>query len=198
MKTTQRTTIATVALSACFGLAFESGTTSAQTITYTPHGPVVRRHANVVVPQFPVGRIEGSSRGRYLGTTHSRFPVIVTPDTITGINSQTGGFDTGNLQVDNTFFDAGRNQSRFNGTERWVQRPIHDQFGNVIGYQEGFVWNNSRTGVEHGDLTNHVPNGNAGIHSQTQLRSARPSTGRTRGTTGVHTQRQFYGASPRR
>ncbi len=110
-------------------------------------------------------------------------PAFVTGNQFNGFNSSTGGVDTFNEQIDHSAFRPGRDDSRFNGTERYVERPIYDNFGNVVGYQQGYVWNNSFTGEEHGDLTNYTPNGMGGVHQQSQTKSARP---------GVHTQRQSY------
>ena len=91
-------------------------------------------------------------------------PVLVTPDQFQGINPQTGGIDTRNDQINDTYFDHGRHESEHNGTKRWVRRPVYRN-GQVVGYQEGYVWNNSRTGQEHGTLKTVTPNDKGGIHT---------------------------------
>ncbi|MCA9185263.1 MAG: hypothetical protein R3E01_18895 [Pirellulaceae bacterium] len=97
-----------------------------------------------------------------------QFPVYVTPNQDVGTNPYTGGMDTANHQVDNTYFQNGRNESANNGTRRFVRRPVYDANGNVVGYQEGYVWINSVTGQEHGDLINYTPNNKGGVHKGIQ------------------------------
>jgi hypothetical protein len=92
--------------------------------------------------------------------------VVVTPDRITGYNPSTGGWNTGNSQINNTAFDPYRDMSRYNGTQRWESRPVYDSYGRVIEYQEGTVWNNSVTGTEHSDMISRTPNGFGGTHEQ--------------------------------
>ena len=106
----------------------------------------------------------------YWGSRPS-YPHFVTPSQVTGINPWTGGLDTGNLQVNNTYYDYGRNSSQYNGTRRWVNRPVYDGYGNVTGYQEGYVWNNSFTGQEHAHLNTRTPNGLGGENNTTVMRS---------------------------
>ena len=88
-------------------------------------------------------------------------PVYVTPQRFNGYTPW-GGINTGNHQVNNTFFDYGRNGSQYNGSSRWVNRPVYDTYGRVTGYQQGHVWNNSHTGQEHGNVTTVTPNGLGG------------------------------------
>lgn len=89
-------------------------------------------------------------------------PVYGTPSVVTGYNPWTGGWNTGNTEVNNTYFDYGRGGSQHNGSKRWVNRPVYDNYGNITGYQRGFVWNNSFTGQEHGNVTTTTPNGMGG------------------------------------
>ena len=100
-------------------------------------------------------------------------PYIVTPDQISGINPQTGGYDTRNNQINDTYFDQGRHSSQFNGTKRFVRRPVYRN-GQVVGYQEGYVWNNSQTGQEHGELKTVTPNDKGGIHTGIVAQSVMP------------------------
>ncbi|MEO0531827.1 MAG: hypothetical protein AAF266_14825 [Planctomycetota bacterium] len=102
-------------------------------------------------------------------------PVYVTPDRVVNYNPWTGAVDTHNHQVNDTAFDVGRDMSRNNGSRRWVNRPIRDAWGNITGYERGWVWNNSITGQEHGETTVVRPNASGGSSSTTVLRSARPS-----------------------
>ncbi len=118
-------------------------------------------------------------------------PAIVTGNQFNGFNSQTGGIDTANQQVDHSAFRAGREESKFNGSYRHVRRPIYDTAGQVVGYQEGYVWNNNVTGEEHGDLQNYTPNSMGGVHQGSQMKSSRPNNNRG----GVHTQQHSYGQS---
>ena len=92
------------------------------------------------------------------------YPVLVSPNEISGINPWTGGLNTRNGQVDNTYFDYGRNGSQYNGSKRWVNRPIYDSYGNISGYSQGYVWNNSLTGQEHGNVRDVTGNGLGGQH----------------------------------
>jgi hypothetical protein len=101
----------------------------------------------------------------------AQYPVYVSPDQFNGYNPYTGRPNTKNEQVDNTYYDQNREASKFNGTRRWVRRPIHNAQGQVVGYQEGYVWTNSVTGVEHGELKNVTPNNQGGEHEQIQLKS---------------------------
>ena len=102
---------------------------------------------------------------------YPQFPVYVSPDQFNGINPWTGGINTKNEQIDNSYYDPFREASKNNGTRRWVQRPIYNSQGQVVGYQEGYVWTNSVTGVEHGELKNVTGNNQGGEHEQIQLRS---------------------------
>ncbi|NNE00786.1 MAG: hypothetical protein HKN47_26010 [Pirellulaceae bacterium] len=91
-------------------------------------------------------------------------PSVVTPNQITSINPQTGGLNTTNQQLNNTVWDPGRNISQFNNTRRWVRRPVYNTRGQISGYQQGWVWNNSFTGQEHGNLQSYTPNQFGGVH----------------------------------
>jgi hypothetical protein len=92
-------------------------------------------------------------------------PEIVTPNQIIGRNPF-GVINTGNRQIDNTYFDPARNLSANNGTKRYVNRPVYDANGQIVGYEKGYVWNNSVTGVEHGELKSVTDNGQGGVHEQ--------------------------------
>ena len=96
------------------------------------------------------------------GFQRPSYPQFVTPSQVTGVNPWTGGLNTGNMQLNNTYFDYGRNGSQYNGTRRWVNRPVYDSYGRITGHQQGYVWNNSITGQEHGDLNTRTPNGLGG------------------------------------
>lgn len=80
-----------------------------------------------------------------------------------------GQIYTADGQVMGSALAPGRGISQFNGTQRQVQQPIYDNFGNIVGYQEGQVWNNSITGQQHGNITTYTPNGSGGYHQSTTL-----------------------------
>ena len=103
-------------------------------------------------------------------------PVYVTPDRVTHYNPWNGAIHTHNEQINDTAFDFGRNESRNNGSRRYVNRPIRDAWGNITGYERGWVWNNSLTGQEHGETTIVRPNNTGGSSSTTVLRSAAPGS----------------------
>ena len=74
---------------------------------------------------------------------------------------------TGNGQVAGSYHTPGRNLSQMNGTQRYVEQPIYDSYGNLVGHQAGTVWNNSITGQQHGNMTTYTPNGTGGHHQST-------------------------------
>lgn len=100
-----------------------------------------------------------------------QYPVYVTPNEFAGINPWTGGWNTRNGQIDNTYFDHGRNGSQYNGSKRWVSRPIYDAYGNVSGHSQGYIWNNSITGQEHGNVRDVTNNGQGGQHETIRMYS---------------------------
>lgn len=100
-----------------------------------------------------------------------QYPVYVTPNEFAGINPWTGGLNTRNGQIDNTYFDHGRNGSQYNGSKRWVNRPIYDARGNISGYTQGYVWRNSFTGQEHGNVRDVTNNGLGGEHETARMYS---------------------------
>ena len=118
----------------------------------------VRPMAVVPMPGGGVHRL-----GMHHGGFHHRVshPVYITPERFNGYTPW-GGINTRNQQVNNTYFDYGRNGSQYNGSRRWVSRPVYDSYGQVTGYQQGHVWNNSLTGQEHGNVTTVTPNGHGG------------------------------------
>ncbi|EMI43617.1 hypothetical protein [Rhodopirellula sp. SWK7] len=115
----------------------------------------------------------------FAGTAKADYPHFhrfhggfVTPNQISGFNPATGGIHTHNTQINDSAFDWNRNGSRFNGTQRYVVRPVYDQWGRQIGVKSGMVWNNSVTGQEHGNLQSHTSNGLGGVHTQNHFYSA--------------------------
>ncbi len=96
-------------------------------------------------------------------------PMIVTPNQIDGYNPNTGQLHSSNVQIDHSATDPYREFSRDNGTRRYVKRPIYDTYGNLVGFQEGEVWNNSLTGQEHGVLNNTTVDQNGNVHQQRQI-----------------------------
>ena len=60
-----------------------------------------------------------------------------------------------------------------NGSKRWVNRPIYDSNGNITGRTQGYVWNNSITGKEHGNVSHLTPNGLGGQHETVHLYSTK-------------------------
>jgi hypothetical protein len=165
----------TTAILALLTIVTASNVTLAQTVVPGPGGP------RVMPPQSQ----------QYIPPSQGQYPIYVSPNEITGINPETGGYDTYNRQIDNTVYQVGRNESQNNGTKRWVRRPIHNAQGQVVGYQEGYVWINSITGQEHGELTNYTPNGLGGVNNQHQSRSVQGG-----GAGGVHRNVQSYSMQP--
>ena len=99
------------------------------------------------------------------GIQHHRIPGgWVSNNTATGVNNQTGGIDTSNSQIADSAFANGREQGKAN--RRWVSQPVYGANGQITGYQEGYVWNNSITGQQHHDLKVRTPNGSNGVHTQ--------------------------------
>ena len=92
------------------------------------------------------------------------FPVIITQPQITGMNGN-GGLNTGNTMINNSAFDPFRHSSQFNGTMQNVNRPVYDQWGNVVGWRVGQQWRNSVTGQLHGNTQIIRPNGMGGMHT---------------------------------
>ena len=103
----------------------------------------------------------------------------VTPNQLTSVNPWTGGLNTANQQINNTAYTPGRLQSAGNGTGRFVNRPVYNSFGQITGYQQGYVWNNSLTGQEHGQVNTVTPNGLGGVNNTAtsyMTNGARPAT----------------------
>lgn len=159
-----------IVLVAVFAIVTASNIVNAQTIVPGPGGP----------------RVMPPATGQYIPVSEGQYPVYVTDNKITGINPETGGYDTENRQIDNTVNQIGREESKKNGTMRWVQRPVHNSQGQVVGYQEGYVWINSYTGQEHGELTNYTPNDLGGVNNQHLSRGV--------GGGGVHKNIQSHAA----
>ena len=97
-----------------------------------------------------------------------RHPSIVTTPQFNGYNPW-GGIDTRNTQVDNTYFAPGRDASRYNGTARYVNRPVYDSYGRIIGREQGTEWYNPATGQIHGNKNVSTPNGSGGTNNTTVL-----------------------------
>lgn len=130
--------------------------------------------------------------GYYPGSYTPSFPVQVTPNQVTSVNQWTGGLNTANQQINNTAYTPGRLQSANNGTGRYVNRPVYNNFGQITGYQQGYVWNNSLTGQEHGQVNTVTPNGLGGVNNTatSYMTNGRPPTGQTQqGSAGRPTSR---------
>lgn len=136
---------------------------------------------------YPIIQPQPYPTGTYIPPSHGQYPIHVTPNEVIGVNPHTGGLDTQNRQIDNTVLQIGRNESQNNGTKRFVRRPIYNSQGQQVGYQEGWVWRNSITGQEHGELRNYTPNNKGGVNNQYQSKSVNP---------GVHTNKQSYSPVP--
>jgi hypothetical protein len=100
--------------------------------------------------------------------------VIRTPQQIDSYNPWTGGFNTSNLKIKEGFYDIGREESRYNGTLRNVDRPIYDNFGNTIGRQTGQEWYNPITNRWHKDVNNQTLNNIGGINNERAVGSVAP------------------------
>ena len=101
-----------------------------------------------------------------------QYPHIVTQPRFDGWSPW--GINTRNEQIDNTYFMGNRGSSLYNGSGRYVNRPVYGSHGQIVGYERGLVWNNSVTGQEHGDLTRVTDNGMGG---QLQTHHAYSSAG---------------------
>jgi hypothetical protein len=131
-------------------------------------------------PQQTMGNTWRSERPIY----HSQ-PQLVTTDQLSYVD-QWGNVHTKNEQVNNTYFDPNRETSKSNGTYRFVRRPVYGANGQIAGYEEGYVWNNSITGQEHGQLKTVTQKGGGGTHEQHRLQRAG----------GSHTQHRIQSATP--
>ncbi len=160
--------LAAVALTSLTGLV---GATNVhgQVVTEDQWGPVVVNRPGWVNPSYYYPQ---------------RYPVIVTQPQLQSVSPLTGAINTTNTQIDNSAFDPYRNQSQFNGTRHWVNRPVFDTMGRQIGYEEGWVWYNSATGQEHGNLRRYTPN-------HLNVNGMGPTGIMT--TSGIHSQSHIYG-----
>ena len=129
------------------------------TLQFGPGGPTVSfgngPHINI-----PVGQIMGRIRDRR---------GFQSPTQVTGYGPN-GAIHTGNTNVQGSAFTPGRNLGQLGGTQA-VQQPVYDQFGNVVGFQSGNVWQNPITGQQHGNMTTYTPNGTGGMHQSTTMYS---------------------------
>ena len=130
-------------------------------------GPVVHQSAGYGQP-VPLGPVitpmpHYGHPAPYPHWSQPRQPSLVSHNQFRNYN-QYGGIDTWNQQVDNTYFAPGRESSRYNGTMRQVDRPVYDNWGRVIGREQGTEWYNPSTGQTHGDKSILTPNGSGGVH----------------------------------
>lgn len=157
-----------VALTLCIGTL-----ANAQTIIYGPNGPVVVPGS--YQPTYPTYPTYPSQ------PTYPQPPVIrypggwVTPQTPTTIDPHTGAINSTSTQIADSVNAPGREQSRNNGTMKWVRRPVYDTYGRVKGYQQGYVWRNSWTGQEHAELNTFTPNNLGGVNNGNVIQYAPPS-----------------------
>lgn len=171
---------------------------SAQVMVHGIHGPVVVPSHGQSVTVFRPQHVQHPSISHHVHHQPSG-PAIVSSNQVSSVDPLTGAVNTSNIQIDHSTFAPGRVESMNNGTKRWVTRPIHNSFGQVVGYQQGWVWNNSMTGLEHGNLQNFTPNGLGGMHVQQQTRSRGNSSGGVPISSsisrpqGIHTQFHSYG-----
>jgi len=140
-------------------------------------GPVPRPQPGVVFHLGPHGPSLGVPLGSgnrlnipLPGQRFQRPLGYQTPTQVLGYGPR-GEIHTGNGQVMGSAYTPGRNVSQLNGSRRNVNRPVYDSFGNIVGYQQGTVWNNSLTGQEHGNVTTYTPNGTGGTHQSQTLYS---------------------------
>jgi hypothetical protein len=86
-----------------------------------------------------------------------------------------GGINTSGVTVFDSVNDPFRDSSRFNGTMRRVNRPLRDSNGRIVGWQEGWAWQNDVTGQTHFEGQNVTNNGLGGTNTQLQFRSGKRS-----------------------
>ena len=67
-----------------------------------------------------------------------------------------------NTRASPTSFAPGRDASRYNGSARYVNRPVYDNYGRVVGQERGTEWYNPSTGQVHGNKQVYTPNGSGG------------------------------------
>jgi hypothetical protein len=127
--------------------------------------------------------------GMYIQSGFQSYPPqnieFVSPNQLIGFDQFTGAPITGNTQINSSVLTPGRTESMYNGSMRPVNRPVYDNFGNVVGYQQGVEWNNSFTGQLHWQTDTITQNNLGGAHIETSFRG-RPSTG-----TSMHIQQGF-------
>lgn len=82
-------------------------------------------------------------------------------NTYSGRNQQTGGYNTQNTHYQDSAFVAGREEGKANS--RFERNNVYDSRGNVVGFQEGQVWNNAQTGQRHHKMKTYTPNNSGGV-----------------------------------
>lgn len=131
---------------------------SAEAIGGYPPGIIVKPGETLThINGIPVGQPRFSSHGVQPGT-------VVTPHRIARFNPHLGGWDTSNQQVSPSVYDPYREMSRNNGTMRYVQRPIYNRYGRVIGVSRGREWVNSVNGRRHWEYEDTTLNRFGGVH----------------------------------
>ena len=92
--------------------------------------------------------------------------MTVTPAQFTGPNPQTGAPNTFNYQIEGSAFTPGRSASFHNGSAVWQRERVYDPYGRVVGYQEGWKWQNSYTNQPHFQGQVYTPNQYGGVNQQ--------------------------------
>jgi hypothetical protein len=85
-----------------------------------------------------------------------------------------GGINTSGVTVYDSVNDPFRDSSRYNGTRRWVSRPMYNNRGQIVGYQEGYTWRNDVTGRWHFEGRKVTNNGLGGTNNQMEFKSGAP------------------------
>jgi hypothetical protein len=100
------------------------------------------------------------------------YRVYQSPTYITGYTPW--GINTGGVTVYNSAFSPWRTSSMYNGTLHWVNRPIYNAYGQIVGWKRGQAWRDSVTGQPHFQGNVVTPNGAGGYNNQTVFRSTNP------------------------
>ncbi len=136
-------------------------------------------------PNSAISKLTANSRQIFIVPPGPFQPAQIqfqSPQQISGFNPWTGGWNTQNSNISTTVFTPGRDQSRFNGSARPVNRPVYDSWGNLRGWERGTEWTNSMTGQTHKDTQIYTPNGIGGTNTTNVMRSVAPGSSSSSGS----------------
>lgn len=105
--------------------------------------------------------------------SYPNYPVYVSPSYVSGVTPW-GGLNTAGTTVYSSAYSPWRTASMYNGTLHYVDQPVYNSFGQIVGYRRGDAWRDSVTGQQHFQGNVITPNAAGGWNSQTVFRSANP------------------------